>query len=128
MANCCPSCYHLCDPVPDCLETLSLQTLIESDLITVKIIDKFDNTYLVHGATDAMGVIDIDLVELPETLLNRYAGAFKIKVENNGVIVPFVVDETNYDCISFEIGNVEGQIDDNYLIDVYGIARNNDYY
>jgi hypothetical protein len=125
----CGSCYKICDPVPDCLDTLSVSTLIINEGITIKITDKFNNTYIFRVLTDQLGVavLDLDSEIMPSALLNRYAGEFRLTVENNGALIPFVVDNTEYDCLTFAVGNVVGA-DDGYLIDVYGIITNSGYY
>ncbi len=111
MDNCCEKNYFkLCKPIPDCLETLNIQTLsLDADVIVV-ILDKFGRRYKQQITTASNGLAVIDLQEeesFPEALLNPYSGIFFLVVEDMvGNTIPFVIDGVSYDGLQIEVQNV----------------------
>lgn len=118
----CRSCFRVCDPIPDCLTSLSIVTdQIDSDLV-VQIIDKFNNIYLAEVTTTSSGLFVLDLADdniYPLGLINPYAGQFKLIVTKDGEIAPFTVNTVEHDCLMFEC-KVFNPKETTYTIDVYG--------
>ncbi len=118
----CKTCFRICDPVPDCLSTLAILTSqVDSELI-VKLIDKFNNFYQSNVLSESSGLIVLDLENeeiFPKALINPYAGQFKLIVEKDGVIAPFIIDTVTYDCLIFECAVYNPKLT-YYTIDVYG--------
>lgn len=107
---------------------LSVVTQLPSEAITVIITDKFNHQYIFLVDTDTASLAVLDLDELPPGLLNPYAGDFQLFIENNGLPVPFEIDDKEYDCLLFHVEKYFGYTNQNYVIDVYGTAKNNGYY
>lgn len=108
--SCCESCYLLCTKIPDCLINL---TVINANLtigqqVTVKIKDKFGNIWKQDLIVSADKSIEIDLMNSRwrEQILNQYAGEFDISIEKDGVIIPFTVSGTDYNCIRTSVESV----------------------
>lgn len=123
MDNCCEKNYYkLCKPIPDCLETLNIQTLqLDTNIIAV-ILDKFGRRYAqpVSTASNGLAVIDLEDEDIfPEFLLNPYSGIFFLIIEDMvGNIIPFVIDGVSYDGLQLEVQNITPK-KDSFYIDVY---------
>lgn len=128
MGNTCKTCYKVCDPIPDCLDTLSIMTTEPDAELTVIIKDKFGKLYKFTGDSTSTGMIVIDLETdgLPKGLLNPYAGEFDISVEKNGEIVPFTIDGVDYDCLRIHVADMFPKVD-SFLLDVYNTEEGGYY-
>lgn len=118
----CTECYRICDPIPDCLTSLSVVTDQTDTEITVRIVDKFNQVYYKTLTTESSGSFTLDLADetiFPKGLINSYAGQFKLMVINTGEPVPFTVLGKNYECLIFEAKPTSPQ-ETTYRIDVYG--------
>lgn len=118
--NCCKKYYQLCDPVPDCLETLSIKTPLASSQVTIKIVDKFNKAYTISDTSDSEGVISFDVSGLlPELLLNPYAGYFIVLFSDSSGLLTFKVEDKVYDALRFFVQEVRPKVTA-YLIDYSG--------
>jgi len=120
--NNCNECYIVCDPIPDCLTSLSVVTDQTDTEITVRIVDKFNQVYYKTLTTESSGSFTLDLADetiFPRGLINSYAGKFKLMVIKAGEIVPFTVLGKDYECLMFEAMPTSPQ-ENTYRIDVYG--------
>lgn len=118
----CKSCFRVCDPIPDCLTSLSVITSVLSDEILVQIIDKFDNIYISEITTEVNGlaILDLQNIEIfPVGLINQWSGEFKLVINKDDEIVPFTVGNKSYDCLIFEAKTTFPK-ETTYTIDVYG--------
>lgn len=105
----CTTCFRICDPIPDCLEEITISTDEISEDLVISIQDKFDNLFIADITTNGAGLVTIDLTDtliFPEQLINPYAGQFKLTITKDGEIVPFVVNTVSYDCITFESATI----------------------
>lgn len=118
----CKSCFRVCDPIPDCLTSLSVITSVLSGEILVQITDKFDNVYVSQITTEPNGLAILDLQDtniFPIGLINQWSGQFKLIIWKDGVLVPFTVENKSYDCLIFEAKTTFPR-ETTYTIDVYG--------
>ena len=103
------TCFRICDPIPDCLEEITISTDEISEDLVISIQDKFDNLFLSDFTSDVAGLVTIDLTDtliFPEQLINPYAGQFKLTITKANEIVPFIVNTASYDCIIFESATI----------------------
>lgn len=118
----CKSCFRVCDPIPDCLTSLSVITSVLGGEILAQITDKFDNVYVSQITTEANGLAVLDLEDVdifPVGLINQWSGQFKLTIWKDGVLVPFIVENKSYDCLVFEAKTTFPK-ETTYTIDVYG--------
>jgi hypothetical protein len=98
MGNCCKSIYKICDPIPDCLETLFLKTGINSTDLTILLVDKFKNNYTIDVTTDAEGIAEINFAdELPQCLINPYSGTTFLFIKVGGEVQKLEIGGIEYD-------------------------------
>ncbi len=105
--NQCNNCFS--DYLVQCSEFVNVfAKLAPSTIYQWVITDKFDRQYAGVFETDADGFWQIPVSELPEGLLNEYAGVFKLQVFddpygiNCNEPVTFTIAQT-FDCISFNV-------------------------
>lgn len=70
--------------------------------ITYRIIDKFSNQYSGQLVTDGYGGFIIPVEDLPDGLLNSYAGTFELQVLADGYPVRFLI-AGYFDSIVFSV-------------------------
>lgn len=106
--SCCRTVYHICQGVPNCLETLEIKTPIISDTILIVFHDKFGRNYRIVAITDVDGIASIDLAtDLPTALLNEFAGDFRIVIyDSENAIVKYTISGVEYDGIVIHVENV----------------------
>lgn len=118
----CKGCFRFCHKIPDCLTSLSIMTSVLSDVVQIKITDKFNNYYYREVATESNGLAVLDLSDTdiyPIGLINPYSGGFILTIFKSGAIVPFIVENVSYDCLYFEATTTFPK-ETTYTIDVYG--------
>lgn len=112
MTNC-----NICftDYLIQCSEVINVFAKLTANTVYQWVIeDKFSRQYAGTFETDADGFWQIPVADLPEGLLNEYAGSFTLKVYddpygiNCNEPVSFTVAQT-FDCITFNVraGNRE---------------------
>lgn len=120
----CNNCYTICQQVPDCLETLGIVTDQPDTSVTVEITDKFNHKYKFIDITESSGLINLDLTneDLPEQLINPYAGQFIVKVlDDENEAIPFTIAGIEYSCLIIESRQTLPKVT-SYTVDVYGIG------
>ncbi len=118
----CKNCFRIWEPVADCINTLLVATNEPDADLIITITDKFDNIYINEITSESSGIVVLDLADediYPEQLINPYAGQFKLTISKDGEILPFVVNNINYDCLIFECKTTFPK-ETTYTIDVYG--------
>lgn len=105
--SCCKTCFVLCDPIPSCLDTLSIVTPSISASITLRIIDRFNKIYYITKNSDITGKVDINLTgdnaDLPIGFFNEFAGYFKVLAYNSSAVLKkWTIDGSKYDAIAFK--------------------------
>ncbi len=102
----CQTCVPYCTTIPDCLTSLGV-VLSEVDTdVVVTITDKFKNDYQWVGVTESNGLYVLDLQEedIPELLLNPFAGEFTLIARDvAGEIVPFTDGVNFFECATFNV-------------------------
>lgn len=99
----------ICDPIPDCLSTLNVQTSFIGTNVILYLKDKFGNIFELPKTTSNAGIAIIDLaIDLPLRLLNSYAGQFKIWVD---------VNNETFDGAIFEVSKIFGS-GTSYTVDI----------
>ncbi len=130
--SCCKHSFEICEPIPSCLDQLVIRTPIISDTVVIKFIDKFDKIYYVGKDTNANGEVTILLTsddsdpdniissDIPERLLNEYAGKFKIMTfDLNGIIIKqWTISGLQYDALIIHMANIT-PIDSTFTINPY---------
>lgn len=127
--SCCKQSFEICEPIPACIQQLVIKTPVISAQVTIRLIDKFNKIYYVTKISDSDGNITIQLVEdrsdlnniiladLPDSLLNEYAGQFKIMAINStGDNQQWTISGTQYDALIIEVASITPVVD-SYTID-----------
>lgn len=115
--TCCKHIFNLCNPMPACIDVLTIVTPIVSSNIIIYLHDKFNNSYKVDNkATDIDGKTELILHEyivgftpdLPESLLNQFAGNFRISIFDvtSSTYSQWTIDGLQYDSIGIKIESV----------------------
>jgi hypothetical protein len=104
---CCPDVYSMCNKIPSCADFVHVKTSLSETQLTFYIRDKFMSIYTVDAETDALGYALIAKEDLPTSLLNEYAGKFRIWAVANGEYIQFVdANGSKFDAIDFECSSV----------------------
>lgn len=78
--NNCEKVYNQSAPVCECAEKLHIQTSKLSEVVIVRILDKFNHVKYFNVTTDAQGIAEILTNTMPIALLNEHAGTFNVSV------------------------------------------------
>ena len=116
MSCCEKTIYEYCEPVPDCLDTLQIQTEHKDKSVIVTIIDRHGNSYEFETISDSNGLITIDLNENPFLIL--YNSHYLLTIKENTLCkdtLAFTIEGQNYTHIQFIVRNKTPK-QSNYII------------
>jgi len=96
----CDVCFEVL--IGDCLATITLSLgLTPSTLFFFRLIDKSGREYDFTATTDGSGNFAIDKTQLPDDLINQFAGDFELQIFSDSgrtVLVSIIQNGTLYNC------------------------------
>lgn len=97
----CDVCFEVL--IGDCLATITLSLgLTPSALFFFRLLDKSGRKYDFTATTDVLGDFTIDKTQLPDDLINQFAGDFELQIFSDSgrtTLVIVVQNSTGYNCI-----------------------------
>ncbi len=97
----CDTCFEVL--IGDCLSDIDLSLgLSPSALFFFRLIDKFGATYDFTATTDVLGDFTVPKDQLPDDLINQFAGLFILEVYSDSgrtELVNIVQNSITYDCV-----------------------------
>ena len=99
-----------CDYISNCGDSLQINALLDPDTAYKYIItDKFSKEYEGEETTDDNGILVIDTTDLPDGLLNAFAGSFQLKLYRPDTNQPVLLKMAKYyDSIDFSVKSGTG--------------------
>ena len=97
----CDTCFEVL--IGDCLDDINLSLgLTPSTLFFFRLIDKFGATYNFSQTTDGSGDFTLDRSQLPDGLINQFAGEFQLQIFSDSgrtELVNVVQNSITYNCV-----------------------------
>ena|SRR3990167_6604677 len=97
----CDVCWEVA--IGDCLTSITLSLgLSPSTTYYLRLINKWDTEYDITGITNGSGDLPIDKTQLPNNLINEYAGDFELQIFGNSArttLVMITQGLIQYDCV-----------------------------
>ena len=101
LTDSCTDCFEI--DANECNQIGLNLGLVEGEDYTINITDKFGKMYSLTATADEDGIIYIDNVDLPDYLLNPYAGSFIVQVYLNDSLQQFVINNHLFGCFTLNI-------------------------
>jgi hypothetical protein len=111
----CSSCFEVF--LKQCPATIEVTAGLTPSTDYFWVIQRNNRVYQKKVTTDGTGKLVIDTTDLPDGLLNAYAGSFTLQIRD-GANYPNVVTLNTYTCILMTFTDTEGDAGTNNLINV----------
>lgn len=112
----CSNCFEV--QLQQCPTTIELTAGLTADTDYFWVLSRGRRIYQKKVTTDGAGKLVIDCADLPDGLLNPYAGLFFLEIHEGANYLNIVTLTGDYKCILIQFVDVEGDAGINNLINV----------